>query len=76
MKELVAVLAKAIVDNPDSVTVNDHEDEDGTTVVELSVASDDVGKVIGRQGRVIKAIRMVVKAAAAKEGRKVAVEVV
>ncbi len=76
MKELVAVLAKAIVDQPDAVTVAEHEGEDGATVLELTVASDDVGKVIGRQGRVIKAIRMVVKAAAAKEGRKVAVEVV
>ena len=76
MKELVVVLAKAIVDQPEAVSVAEHEEEDGTLILELSVSPDDVGKVIGRQGRVIKAIRMVAKAAAAKEGRKVAVEVV
>jgi predicted RNA-binding protein YlqC (UPF0109 family) len=75
MKELLGALARAIVDHPEAVSVQEHED-DGTLVLELAVAPDDVGKVIGRQGRIIKAIRQVVKAAAAREGRRVAVEVV
>ncbi|MHB8927055.1 MAG: KH domain-containing protein [Bacillota bacterium] len=75
MKELVEVLARALVDNPGAVQVR----ETGGThsaVVELRVDPDDMGKVIGRQGRVVKAIRTVVKAAGTKQGRKVSVEVV
>ena len=66
MKELVEVITKALVDDPDSVVVNERE-EKKTTVLEVHVADSDMGKVIGKQGRIAKAIRSVVKAAAAKE---------
>ena len=72
MKELVEVIAKALVDDPESVVVNERE-EKKTTVLEVRVAESDMGKVIGKQGRLAKAIRSVVKAAAAKEDKKVIV---
>lgn len=72
MKELVEVIAKALVDDPESVVVNERE-EKKTTVLEVRVAESDMGKVIGKQGRIAKAIRSVVKAAAAKEDKKVIV---
>ena len=74
MKELVEVIAKALVEEPDQVKVTEREDA-GTTVIELQVANDDMGKVIGKQGRIAKAIRAVVKAAAAKENKKVVVDI-
>lgn len=74
MKELVEVIAKALVDDPESVVVNERE-EKKTTVLEVRVAESDVGKVIGKQGRIAKAIRSVVKAAAAKEDKKVIVDI-
>ncbi|MBE5890290.1 MAG: KH domain-containing protein [Lachnospiraceae bacterium] len=75
MKELVEVIAKALVDNPDEVTVT--ETENGRTIVlELRVAPSDMGKVIGKQGRIAKAIRSVVKAASTREDKKVVVEIV
>ncbi|MCI6499233.1 KH domain-containing protein [Lachnospiraceae bacterium HCP1S3_C3] len=74
MKELVEVIAKALVSNPDEVVVTEREDDKGT-VVELKVAASDMGKVIGKQGRIAKAIRSVVKAAASKEEKKVIVEI-
>ncbi len=74
MKELVEVIARALVDNPDQVVVTETEKEDGT-FIELKVAPSDMGKVIGRQGRVAKAIRSVVKAAASKEEKKVIVDI-
>ena len=74
MKELVEVIAKALVDNPESVVVNERE-EKKTTVLEVRVAESDMGKVIGKQGRIAKAIRSVVKAAAAKEDKKVIVAI-
>ena len=74
MKELVEVIAKALVDDPESVVVNERE-EKKTTVLEVRVAESDMGKVIGKQGRVAKAIRSVVKAAAAKEDKKVIVDI-
>ena len=73
MKELVEVIAKALVDDPESVVVNERE-EKKTTVLEVRVAESDMGKVIGKQGRIAKAIRSVVKAAAAKEDKKVIVD--
>ena len=74
MKELVEVIAKALVDNPDEVVVTESmKGED--TLIELKVAPADMGKVIGKQGRIAKAIRSVVKAAASKEDRKVLVEI-
>ena len=74
MKELVEVIAKALVDDPESVFVNERE-EKKTTVLEVRVAESDMGKVIGKQGRIAKAIRSVVKAAAAKEDKKVIVDI-
>lgn len=74
MKELVEVIAKALVDNPDEVVVTEKEEGKHVTV-ELHVASSDMGKVIGKQGRIAKAIRAVVKAAASKEDKKVIVEI-
>ncbi|MBQ6376584.1 MAG: KH domain-containing protein [Lachnospiraceae bacterium] len=75
MKELVEVIAKALVEFPDQVTVTERE-ENGETIVELKVAPSDMGKVIGRQGRIAKAIRAVVKAASTKNDRKVVVDIV
>ena len=74
MKELVEVIAKALVDHPEEVSVNE-KNEGRTIVLELHVAEGDMGKVIGKQGRIAKAIRSVVKAAAAKEYKKVVVDI-
>ncbi len=74
MKELVEVIAKALVDEPDQVSVTERQDGT-TTILELQVADDDMGKVIGKQGRIAKSIRAVVKAAAAKENKKVVVDI-
>ena len=74
MKELVEVIAKSLVDYPDEVHVTETEN-DKAVVLELKVAQSDMGKVIGKQGRIAKAIRTVVKAAASKEDRKVIVEI-
>ena len=75
MKELVEVIAKALVDDPDSVAVSERQDG-RTTVIEVRVAESDMGKVIGKQGRIAKAVRSVVKAAAAKEDKKVVVDII
>ena len=75
MKELVEVIAKALVDFPDEVVVTETENEK-SIILELRVAQSDMGKVIGKQGRIAKAIRSVVKAAASKEDRKVTVDIV
>ena len=74
MKELVEVIAKALVDHPDEVSVNEKQDGK-TTVLELHVAEGDMGKVIGKQGRIAKAIRVVMRAAAVRQGEKVVVEI-
>lgn len=76
MKELLEYLARELVDEPDEVEVEEFEDDDGTLVLELSVADDDYGKVIGRGGRTANALRLVVKAAAVKEDRRVLVDIV
>ncbi len=75
MKELVEVIAKALVDNPDEVVVAEKE-EGRNVIIELHVAQSDMGKVIGKQGRIAKAIRSVVKAASSKDNKKVDVEIV
>jgi len=75
MKELVEILAKALVDQPEKVVV-DLVEKDKSIVIELRVAQEDMGKVIGKQGRIAKAIRTVVKAAAVKQNKKVIVEIV
>ena len=74
MKGLLEVIAKSLVDNPDEVVVTEKETEKGL-VLELKVAPSDMGKVIGKQGRIAKAIRAVVKAAASKEDKKVVVDI-
>lgn len=74
LKELVEVIAKALVDHPNEVAVNEVEGEK-SLILELKVAPDDMGKVIGKQGRIAKAIRTVVKSAATKEDKKVVVEI-
>ena len=74
MKELGEVIAKALVDNPEEVVVSESLKGDDT-LIELKVAPADMGKVIGKQGRIAKAIRSVVKAAASKEDKKVIVEI-
>lgn len=74
MKELVEVIAKALVDNPNEVVVTETV-KDKATIIELKVAKSDIGKVIGRQGRIAKSIRSVVKAAATKEDKKVIVDI-
>ncbi|MHB1421239.1 MAG: KH domain-containing protein [Bacillota bacterium] len=74
MRELVEFLAKTLVDQPEAVVVNEVEGE-RAIILELRVASQDMGKVIGKQGRIAKAIRTLVKAAATKEGKRVVVEI-
>jgi predicted RNA-binding protein YlqC (UPF0109 family) len=75
MKELLEIIAKSLVDNPDSVQVNEIAGEH-SIILELKVAQEDMGKVIGKQGRMDKAIRTVVKAAAIKENKRVVVEII
>jgi predicted RNA-binding protein YlqC (UPF0109 family) len=76
LRELLEYLARELVDEPDQVSVEEFEEDDGTLVLELSVADDDYGKVIGRGGRTANALRLVVKAAAVKEDRRVLVDIV
>ena len=75
MKKLVELLTKSLVDHPDAVVVTEVEGEQ-TVTLELKVAPDDMGKVIGKQGRIAKAIRTVIKAAAIKENKRVILEIV
>jgi predicted RNA-binding protein YlqC (UPF0109 family) len=76
MKELLEYLARGLVEEPDQVQVTEVEEADGTVVLELSVADDDYGNVIGRGGRTAAALRTVVKTAAVKDGRRVFVDIV
>ena len=73
--ELVEYVARSLVDNPDSVTVGVHEERSGT-VIELHVAEDDMGKVIGRNGSVVKALRTLLKVKSARDGEIVSLEIV
>ncbi|MBO5214543.1 MAG: KH domain-containing protein [Clostridia bacterium] len=73
MEELILYIVKALVKNPDAVTVAQGEEQDGVTTYHLTVAEEDKGYVIGRQGKVAKAIRAIVKTAAIKENKKVRV---
>ena len=74
MKELVKVIASALVANPDAVEVEEQMDED-KTIIKLHVAQEDMGRVIGKQGRIAKAIRTIVKASATRENKKVSVDI-
>lgn len=76
MVELVEVIAKSLVDNPDAVVVTEREGNDSESVIELKVAPEDMGRIIGKQGRIAKALRSVVKAAATRQDKKVVVEIV
>ena len=76
MRELLEELAKRLVDSPDKVVVEQFEEDDGTVVLELAVADDDYGKIIGRGGRTANALRTVVKASAVRDGRRVVVDIV
>ena len=75
MEELVKVLAKALVENPDAVEVTTVEEENSKTVLKLHVAQEDMGRVIGKQGRIAKAIRTIVKSAATRGNKKVTVDI-
>ena len=75
MKEVLEIIAKSLVDYPEQVDVKEINNEDQTVTLELRVAESDMGKGIGKQGRIAKAIRTVVKAAASRENKKVAVEI-
>ena len=76
MRELLVYLAQQLVDEPAKVEVEEFEEDDGTLVLELSVADDDYGKVIGRGGRTAQALRTIIKAAAVKDNRRVLVDIV
>jgi predicted RNA-binding protein YlqC (UPF0109 family) len=76
MRDLLESFARQLVDQPDRVSVEQFEEDDGTVVLELAVADDDYGKIIGRGGRTANALRTLVKAAAVKENRRVLVDIV
>ena len=76
MRELLEYLVRSLVDEPGQVRVEEFEEDDGTLVLELSVADDDYGQVIGRGGRTAQALRTVIKAAAVKDNRRVLVDIV
>ncbi|HWF53744.1 MAG TPA: KH domain-containing protein [Solirubrobacteraceae bacterium] len=76
MKELLEYLARGLVDQPDQVEISEVREDDGTVVLELSVAQDDYGSIIGRGGRTAQALRTVVKGAAVKDGCRVFVDIV
>jgi predicted RNA-binding protein YlqC (UPF0109 family) len=75
VQELLAELARRLVDEPDAVRVEQVEGDDGSLVLQLYVAEDDVGKVIGRQGRIARALRQVVRASAGRERKRVLLEI-
>jgi predicted RNA-binding protein YlqC (UPF0109 family) len=76
VRELLEELARRLVDRPEDVSVEQFEEDDGTVVLEISVAEDDYGKIIGRGGRTANALRTVVKAAAVRENRRVLIDIV
>ena len=76
MKDVLEIIAKALVDNPQEVNITEINNEDNSITYELRVAESDMGKVIGKQGRIAKALRTVVKAAASRENKKVSVDIV
>ena len=76
MRDLLEYLARALVDDPDEVEVEQFDEEDGTIVLELSVGEDDMGKVIGKGGRTINSLRAVLRACSVKRGNRVVVDVV
>ena len=75
MDDLLAYIARGLVDDPRAVQVESFEEDDGTLVYELSVADDDVGKIIGRHGRTVNALRTVMRACATRHGRRILIDV-
>jgi hypothetical protein len=75
MEDLLAYIARGLVDDPRAVQVDSFEEDDGALVYELTVADDDIGKIIGRHGRTVNALRTVMRACAARHGRRVFVDV-
>ncbi len=75
MKELLTYIIQSLVDNPDQVTVDEHTASGGGIVFEVRVADGDMGKVIGRQGRIVRQIRVLMKAVAQRQGKKVTVDI-
>ena len=75
MGDLIAELARRLVDEPDAVRVEEIEEDDGTLVLQLHVAEDDIGKVIGRQGRLVRALRTIVRAGGVEAGRRLQLEI-
>ena len=75
MEKVIEIIAKSLVDKPEAVSITQREEED-TVIYEVHVAPDDMGKIIGKQGRIAKAMRTVVKAAATRENKRVMVEIV
>ena len=76
MKNVLEIIAKALVDNPQEVNITEINNEDNSITYELRVAESDMGKVIGKQGRIAKALRTVVKAAASRENKKVSLDII
>ena len=76
MRDLLEFLVRGLVDEPDEVEIEEFEEDDGTLVLELSVGDEDYGKIIGRGGRTANALRVVVKASAARANRRVLVDIV
>ena len=76
MKEVLEIIAKSLVEHPEQVNVTEINNEDNSVTLELRVAQSDMGKVIGKQGRIAKAIRTVMRAASGREGKKVIVDIV
>ena len=75
MRDLLDYLARRLVDEPDAVRVEEIEEDDGTLVLQLHVAEDDIGKVIGRQGRLVRALRTIVRAGGVEAGRRLQLEI-
>ncbi|MFH0774494.1 MAG: KH domain-containing protein [bacterium] len=73
MKELAEYMVKSLVDHPEEVKITEVESEK-TSILEISVASDDIGKVVGKEGRIIKSLRIILSSSAAKKGKRVVVE--
>jgi len=76
MKELIEMVAKILVENPDEVKIDEKQGEDGVTVYELHVSESDLGRVIGREGRIAKALRTIIRSAAARKGLKATLEII
>ena len=75
MKELIEFIAKALVENPDSVSITEEQDEDGTILVKLAAASEDMGRIIGKQGRTAKAMRTLLNAKATRENKRASLQI-